>query len=251
MTPQFVFVTGIARSGTTAFAELLNSHPQVCLGIERYKFNLLKQNSFTPDLFEAERFFDFKESDTNVLPEGSPKWTRIYDEMASKYPSALVCGDKIPDAIGQIGLVHKAFPTARYFWLIRDPVRVALSWQKRADNPNDKWPAHRNYQQAAEAWHKQHSALVEWISDPAIASRVCLLDYDRLFSGDAESADRVLNHMSVGHDRAFANFHKRLSDKYIQGIRGKKSPFTDEISQEIIRLSDPDLVKQVFQLCQS
>ena len=69
-----LIVTGVARSGTTALGELLNAHPLVGLGIERFKFQFLREDNFSADLFTRERFFDFRPEDTNLIPELRPAW---------------------------------------------------------------------------------------------------------------------------------------------------------------------------------
>ncbi|MGY2701665.1 sulfotransferase [Nocardioides sp. HB32] len=36
-TPRLLFLVGLARSGTTALLHVLNAHPEVVIGMERYK----------------------------------------------------------------------------------------------------------------------------------------------------------------------------------------------------------------------
>ena len=69
---KYCFVFGCPRSGTTAVARLLQAHPRVVIGMERYKFLLSRRRdrgTFGPTLFERERFFDFRAGDTNVNPD--------------------------------------------------------------------------------------------------------------------------------------------------------------------------------------
>ena len=56
---QTIFVIGVGRSGTTAMAELLNMHDDICIGIERYKFKFVRLGEFEGNEFEPERFFRF------------------------------------------------------------------------------------------------------------------------------------------------------------------------------------------------
>ena len=66
--PRVLLVTGVGRSGTTAIANLLNGHPRTCIGVERYKYKFLRRGEFEGDEFTPQRFFDFRPTDTNVLP---------------------------------------------------------------------------------------------------------------------------------------------------------------------------------------
>jgi len=52
---SYILVTGVARSGTTALGELLNTHTEICLGIERFKFQFLRANVYDRALFERGR----------------------------------------------------------------------------------------------------------------------------------------------------------------------------------------------------
>ena len=53
---QTIFVIGVGRSGTTAMAELLNMHEDICIGIERYKFKFVRRGEFEGNEFEPDDF---------------------------------------------------------------------------------------------------------------------------------------------------------------------------------------------------
>ena len=71
MVADFLFATGCPRSGNTALTRLLNAHDEIVMGSERYKY-LLYEGRFwelTPELYAPPRYFDFRETDTNITPE--------------------------------------------------------------------------------------------------------------------------------------------------------------------------------------
>ncbi|MGB3406735.1 MAG: sulfotransferase, partial [Jannaschia sp.] len=138
-----LIVTGVARSGTTALAELLNSHPSVCIGIERFKFRFLKENDYDPAFFERERFFDFGAGDTNLLPAKRPAWAPAYEQMSLKWDDATVVGDKVPDLIPFLSGFMERNPDFRYIVILRNLKDVGLSWQARAERTRDSWPRGR------------------------------------------------------------------------------------------------------------
>src|SRR5262245_12719388 len=95
--PRFLFVCGVGRSGTTALAHLVDSHPDVVLGVARFTglWNPARIAEMRPALFARDRFFDFSDGLTNITPELAPKWARHYDHAAEKYDRARFLGDKM------------------------------------------------------------------------------------------------------------------------------------------------------------
>ena len=77
--------------------EILASHPEVALGVERYKRLWLGRaiETLTPELFERDRFFDFSDGLTNLVPEQHPQWAAYYARMAAKWDTATYVGDKV------------------------------------------------------------------------------------------------------------------------------------------------------------
>ena len=63
---RFLFVCGVARSGTTVLARLLNNHPQVAVGVERYKYRFMRRAlpADPASLFTRERFFSYDPEDS-------------------------------------------------------------------------------------------------------------------------------------------------------------------------------------------
>src|SRR5205807_10659654 len=62
---RFLFVCGVPRSGTTALAQLLNYHPRIGIGIERFRSIAIgsRGDEFRLTLYRKERFFKFRDGD--------------------------------------------------------------------------------------------------------------------------------------------------------------------------------------------
>src|SRR3954447_3438832 len=110
---RYLFVGGPARSGTSAFVNLLNCHPRIALGTERYKrlykahpngLNAIfarwwagknrNQGDIGPHLFETERFFRYDKAETNI---GAAKLKN--PKFGRKFERATYRGDKVPSVM--------------------------------------------------------------------------------------------------------------------------------------------------------
>lgn len=200
-----LIVSGVARSGTTALAELLNAHPAVCVGIERFKFRYLLENRYDPGFFGRTRFFDFQQGDTNLRPEARPAWKPVYERIAEKWDEAAVIGDKVPDLTPVLGDMLDALPEARCLYILRNLKDVGLSWQARADRTRDTWPAGKGFAAACESWAAQQEQLQDLLrARPDLKSRFLLIDYDRIYLEDTPAEAAILNFLGVPRHRTFA-----------------------------------------------
>lgn len=213
---KIVFVIGVGRSGTTAVAELLNKHEDICIGIERYKFKFLRRGAIDGDEFEAERFFDFRETDTNILPKQAGKWRTIYDRMREKFPQARVCGDKIPHLFERFDACNAAFPEARWIYMLREIDGVASSWNARALNPRDAWPEQNDYRKAVRVWNEAN-ALIRNLAD----DRIRVVSYEDFFAGDPHIRRALLDFLEVKPNPVFRRHAGIARRKYEQLLRHK------------------------------
>jgi len=159
--PRYCFVVGCQRSGTTVLARLLHSHISVVIGMERYKYLLNRSRAggddegYGPPLFEPDRFFDFRPTDTNIRP---PKYDKHYKMARRKFDEQWlrVVGDKImpslmdapsagtagrspglSGATGEIGFtsvlvsIMERFPDPKFVFIYRDIGAVAGSFSRR------------------------------------------------------------------------------------------------------------------------
>lgn len=219
---RLVFVFGVARSGTSALTRLLNEHPRICIGIERYKYAFRKKR-VTAAYFEERRFFDFRASDTNITPAADPRWAEFYETMRRRWPQAEIVGDKIP-IIQSYPHVKATFPQASIVYICRDLIRVASSWNVRAASKSDKWPAHNDYAKAVLQWNQANRLVREWAGQPAM--RLLVLDYERLFSGDLSELQRMMRFLSVSADALTGPYHHYVQ-RYLRTVRDKSLSLSD------------------------
>jgi hypothetical protein len=184
---NYLFICGAPRSGTTATAQLLNRHPKVAVGIERYKN--LKPADLGEHLFANERFFDFRPTDTNVRAQN------VYSRLEKKYQNATWRGDKVPRYYTRYDTLFEKFESSIVVFMLRDVHAVASSWNKRAEDPEDKWPEGNNYVQAVKEWNESLALTLE--SRQKYGERLLVVEYERLFSGDIDVLHGILRKMKL------------------------------------------------------
>lgn len=176
-------VLGVPRSGTTFFAKIMNNHPDVICGNERFH-----AHGFSPDhLTET----GFRTLDLDRLSAAQAQ-----DHLDSKAGHAsLVFGEKFPRAYLHF---HKTLPRFeasdrpfKMIVLIRDIQEIANSWLRRATNGQDRhWPdgmygVFPYIEQVLLAWQL---SLLKRPED------VLLVSYARLF--DPTTAPDVVDHIA-------------------------------------------------------
>ena len=110
-----IFVVGMIRSGTTLAEQILSSHPNVGGAGEQ-------------------PFWSYNALDTIDLPQQAIRADRLRDAagryvalLASSYPGKLRVVDKMPVNFKYLGLLHLAFPNARFIHMRRNPVDTCVS----------------------------------------------------------------------------------------------------------------------------
>ncbi|HEU5111861.1 MAG TPA: sulfotransferase [Acidimicrobiia bacterium] len=189
---QYLFMGGNPRSGTTALCDLLNRDRRIILGMERYR---RIREEITPDHFTRSKFFSPDESETTFLPKrlmpldrpGFKVWPEDEDLVREKWnsPDLRYVGDKSPFYVLQLPYLAKTFPGSRFLIAIRDPVSVADSYQRRAEDPNDHWPVENDYRLAIEHWNGSVAALLAYLENHGFGD-LFLIDYDTFYSGDPD-----------------------------------------------------------------
>lgn len=122
--PLFL-VMGVPRSGTTALACALNSHPRVLCGMERFDWPLAQAiYPFGIDDFLIPRIPDAKFHQRNL-------------DILENKTELDALGNKKPRYFFSLHALLKRTP-ARLILTYRNPAHSAASWNARALNPDDK-----------------------------------------------------------------------------------------------------------------
>jgi len=228
-----VIICGVARSGTTALARLLNAHPLVCIGLERYKFPWYRGKAFEPNLFEKDRFFDFQSDDTNILPGADASYAQLYSAMRKKWDLAQVLGDKIPHAFLRMDEFDAIYQGAQYLYIFRSVDEVASSWKARSLNELDRgWRRTDGCKQAVKAWNKGNKRILQRLGQ--YAGRIRVLSYDRIFCGERSELERLRAFLRLPSDSNLDEAFVESAREH-QAVAMKRIQLIDEEERRFIR----------------
>jgi hypothetical protein len=198
---KYCFVFGCPRSGTTAVARLLQVHPRIVIGMERYKFLLSRRrdrHAFGPPLFEPERFFDFRADDTNVNPDLGHfrghyiKAKRRFENGPVKY-----VGDKVMPDEPIIRTIEARFHSPKFIFIYRDLLHVASSFVARARDPDDpNWRATEDHKAAIKRWRTAFSTADALIGRIGLED-VCVMRYEDLLSGNIRACELMFRFLGL------------------------------------------------------
>lgn len=181
MDRAFLFLGGCARSGTSALHRVMQGDPHAFIGLERYVKFAQKPRQFLPALFETERFLRVEPGDTHY---DSLDRFPVHRDAAERYPKAAIVGDKIPMIAPLYGQIAQHFPGARIVFIVRNILDVAASYNRRAADPEDRWPADRDYRRACEEWNEALRETLAWRGKLPIH----VLEYEEFFAGRGDIA---------------------------------------------------------------
>ena len=139
----YLFVVGCPRSGTTLLQRMLDSHPDLAVTNDTHFIpralagrRVTADLPLTPELVERvvtyHRFYrlEVDQSTARSLASECSTYaefvTALYDRVASARGKPLA-GEKTPDYVRHLPLLHNLFPDARVVHIIRDGRDVALS----------------------------------------------------------------------------------------------------------------------------
>jgi hypothetical protein len=172
MKKHFLFVAGCPRSGTSVLARVLAAHPDIALGIERYNLRIAK-HQLQPSDFERKRFFNVQPGDTWYTSLADRPH---YKSLRAKYDAVRYVGDKYPGAYEHYTYLQERFPEARFIFIIRNILDVALSFEQRLAEAED-WPADRDATNAVTRWNESISHTLRWRD----RCRILTVCYEDLF----------------------------------------------------------------------
>jgi hypothetical protein len=241
---SLLFLAGLARSGTTALLDVLSAHPDIGLGVERYKRLYPRDDQpVTADLFEEGRFFDFGDGLTNLTPGQAPEWAPHYEAMRAKWASARYVGDKMV-AI-RLQHVWETLPDARFVCIVRDLEPVAASWEARANNPADVgWSADADATRAVAAWNRSLRRVRRAVRKRP--EHAVVVEYDRFFGDpDGTSLDNVLEWLELDRCHEIEAAFSRVHRQYVEEVAPKPRALSPALRSFLDEHAERDLWAQV------
>jgi hypothetical protein len=227
----FVFVVGCPRSGTTLLQRILDAHPQLAVCPEscwivyyyQKKVGLTPDGRITPEiidrLFEYHKFYRMKQDRQDLeklLSRGEPISyadfvSGIFDAYADDYGKPLA-GDKTPDYVRNLEVLHQLWPKAKFVHLLRDGRDVALSainWKRKATKLRSLFPTWNEHPLAtAAAWWKWYVAPARERGRSLGSSTYYELRYEELVAQPEKECAGLCAFLGLPFDAAMLRFHE-------------------------------------------
>jgi hypothetical protein len=207
---KLLFTGGCGRSGTSSLTEIIGSHQQIVLGIERYN-KLMRKNAFSLSKahFTKERFLTIQNGDTFYDDFNKLK---AHHGIAEKFDDAVFVGIKYPPFDQIFHLMKEHFGSFKYLYIYRNIIDVAELWNRRAEK-GINWPKHKNYLKAVERWNQSLKHTFQQLKNGA--DIICIHYDDLLFS--EKSIQPIFDRLGIPIDEnvlsALANARKIAPEK--------------------------------------
>ena len=244
-TADKLFVAGPGRSGTGALARLLSEHPEIAIGLERFKY-LQDDPEFrlTADHFTHERFFDFGDGGTNVNPDLDGRWREYYEKLEDKWDRVRYVGDKM--TVLRFRPIWETMPEARFVCIVRNIRAVAASWSARAADPDDvHWPDDRDAHAAVETWNRNLFRLTG--AKGRRPHHITVVEHERLF-GDPEARllRRVIDWLDLEWTPDYQAAFQRSHEHFVGYVEKKDRTLTPADEAFIAEHADLDRWQSVL-----
>jgi hypothetical protein len=209
----------------------LDAHPQLALCPEscwivyyyQKKVGLTRDGRITPEiidrLFEYHKFYRMKQDRQDLeklLSRGEPISyadfvSGIFDAYAEDRGKPLA-GDKTPDYVRNLEVLHQLWPKAKFVHLIRDGRDVALStinWKRKAAKLRSLFPTWNEHPLATSAaWWKWHVAPARERGRSLGSSTYYELRYEELVAQPEKECARLCAFLGLPFDAAMLRFHE-------------------------------------------
>ena len=196
--------------------------------MERYKYLYSSSNwpsKINRTLYTEDRFFDFRDTDTNILPEIHYA-ADIYQEMRQKFNEVKFIGDKCPSLFAEYSRLQDLFSGARFLFMLRNIRDVASSWNVRAYNPKTTWPEKNDYRAAVMTWNRSLTCTAEFLAQNP--NSVFIVNYEKMFSHDSDYLLRLCDWLQIPIERGMndhydemTSFWKKRAQKALHIVDGQ------------------------------
>ena len=227
-------VSGVPRSGTTALASLLNWHPAVFCGIERFPLATVDQSYFCRE---------------SVNDESIPSAHYVRNKAILEEKTRLdAIGDKGPRYFYRLAGSQMEFSDTKLIFIIRSMTDVFNSWNNRAFNENDaSW--HRG--QTAVFAYLDYLQLLFTLNRIRTSHESVVISYEDLFFGEAplqhNIIDQIFDFIGAPHSvETYQNFdgesgkRQSLTKRNVE-LSGEESEFLELVDLETLFTTLNDL----------
>ncbi len=192
--PKHLFVCGAAGCGGSDVANLLNTHPAVVLGLERYSrlFSRVETRDDWQTLFGSERFLLPVPGDSDEAPPLLPDEA---DALERKFGEAAYVGDKVDSLYARWDFLCDTYPDCTAIQVVRDPVFAVAAWLREAMVPGqDAAPLANELKDEVDElvgrWNE--SVASAFATRKRFGRRFACVSYDRLFGSSRHRTYRDL-----------------------------------------------------------
>lgn len=223
-----VFLCSSVRSGSTLLRAVLNTHSRVHAPHETH-FRRLQVTLSTEPVNQAMTALDLNQRDLEHL-----LWDRLlHRELTRSGKQVLV--EKTPSNVFIVDRLRKAWPGARFIYLLRHPYSVATSWHeaKPDDRPMERSvPYTLNFMEHVERARTRHPGLTvryeDLTADPRTVTR-SICDFLQI-----EWEEEMLDYGSGDHGEwvpGIGDWREKIRSGTVQ--RGRPLPEPDDVPIEL------------------
>ncbi len=226
----YLFIVGSPRSGTTLLQRLVDAHSQIAVPPESQwivrfynrRIGLTPQGQVTPaliaQLLAHPKFphLGIKPAQLQSLlaPDEQPAYAcfvrRVFDACGRARGKPLV-GDKTPNYVRQIDVLHTLWPRARFVHLIRDGRDVCLSlinWKRKAARMGELFPTWQDDPVTTTALCWERDVRHGCRQGRALASELYSeVRYESLVSQPAGETARLCSFLGVPYEEDMLHFY--------------------------------------------
>jgi sulfotransferase family protein len=203
-----VFITGVARSGTTLLSEILSNHSELAITHETHYFRKYwnKNSNVNQTLFKSflssPEFaqFGFSEEEINFIKKQVSDNQKdivdgtIFDLIGSKFinkKKKKYWGEKTPSHHLHIPLIATLFPDAKFICIIRDPRDICLSLKKVPFNTGSPISIARR-------WKRYIKLSFEYKTK--YKDRYLEIKYEDLLNSPKDILEKICDHIGLSYE---------------------------------------------------
>ena len=231
MNKDYLFVAGCPRSGTSILALILGSHHEICIGIERFSKHVIPKFKMKKELYDKERFFDFRPDDTFLDFSRHQNLFDYHEMLKQRWENAKYVGDKIPVLFDFYDKMIEEFDDdgkLKIVFIYRNVYDVLNSYQaKIVNDPN--W--NKTFERGLKNWNE---SLFKSIQLKKEGFSICPVEYENLFFADnthelealfefldLEITEAVQKRFERSKKRAYELEEERVKNNYL-GVNEKR-----------------------------